>query len=161
MLKAKLSVFLFFLLVVLEVSAQSSLHADTSYYETGEVREIKTYKKRSLVNHLAFDKSGKLIYQSPLLPDQKVPTYRFASGRTYYDQRLTDTIVFERNIPYLNVRVYFPGATVMPIGHYSYFIKSWAPQPGTQKGKMVINVFENAFYKSKRVFNKVVYTDLK
>jgi hypothetical protein len=48
--------------------------------------------------------------------------------------------------------------------HLSVFsIKEWKAQPGTQKGKMVIDVYENVFEgeKSKRVFHQVVLIDIR
>jgi len=157
--KAKPPLFLFFLLIAVQSSGQTGLRTDTSYYESGEIREIRTFKKRSMINHLVFDQTGTLIYQSPLLPAQKIPTYRFVSGRTYYDQQLKDTVVFDNNIPHLNLFVSFSSATILRINGYTYFIKALKPQP--QKGKMVIKVIENAFVKTKVVLDKVVYWDIR
>jgi hypothetical protein len=149
------------LLVSLHAISQSNLHNDTSYYDNGAIREIRTRRNHSLISHLAFEESGELIYQSPLLPEQKNPKFKFVSGRTYFDAKRSDTMVFEKNIPRLNLLVNFVGATVWRITPYSFGIKGWKPQPGTQKGKMVIDIYENMFFKSKKVIHKVVYFDIR
>jgi hypothetical protein len=149
------------LLVSLSSEAQRGNHSDTNRYENGGIRDILTYKKNILVNHVAFDEQGKLIYQSPLLQGQKKPTYRLASGRSYFDSKNLDTLILNNNIPSLNLNVYFPGATFIKIDPYSYYIKSWKPQPNSNKGKMVIDIYENAFFKSKWVYHKVELIEIK
>jgi hypothetical protein len=149
------------LLVSLNVKGQSAIHSDTSYYENGAINEIRTYKKRTIINHIVFDEEGNLIYQSPLLQSQKIPNYRFASGRTYFDHEKLDTIIFEKNIPAMNLSAYLPGSTTYRIDAYSFVITDWHRQPDSQKGKMVIDIYENAFFKSKRVLHKIVLVDIK
>ena len=148
------------LLVSLQVIGQSNLHIDSSYYDNGSIKEIRTRRNHSLINHIVFDESGELIYQSPLLPTQKIPAFKFVSGRTYFDAERLDTIVFDKNIPRLNLYVIFQDATVARVTPNSYSIRSWKPQPGTRKGKMVIDIYENAFFKTKKVFHKVVFIDI-
>jgi len=161
LLKSTYLFILFLLLVTVEVSGQVNIHADTSDF--GNMMDIKTYRNKKLINHVVKDSAGKLMYQAPLLPAQKVPAFKFISGRTYYEKGKTDTIVFEHNIPQMNLNVYFPGGTVRRTNMYTYIIMEWRPQPGTQKGKMVIDVFENVFEneKSKRVNHKVVLMDIR
>lgn len=156
----KLLSLLISLVIYSTLHGQSKLRSDTNFYENGRIRDIITYKKKTLINHIGFDETGKLIYQSPLLANQRTPSYKFSSGRLYFDSTKLDTLIIGNNIPKANFNVYFPGATVMRIDAYTYFIKSWKPQPKTQKGKMVIDVVENAFFKPKNVCHKVVLIDL-
>lgn len=141
--------------------AQSDIRSDTNRYENGKTRDILTYKKKKLINHIGFDEYGNLNYQSPLLPNQKRPSFRFKSGRTYFDSIRLDTVIFEANVPAINLNVYFPGATVQRINSHTYFIKAWNPQPNTRKGKMVIDISENSFTKPRNVYHKVELLDIK
>ena len=153
---------LFFLLgVAIQVSGQAKLHVDTSYF--GSMLDIRTFKNKKIIRHVVIDTTGLLMYQAPLLPTQKMPAFKFLSGRSYYEKGKTDTIVFEKNIPQMNLQVYFAGATVRRTDLYTYVIKELRPQPGSEKGKMVIDVNENVFggEKSKRIFHKVVLIDIR
>jgi hypothetical protein len=116
-----------------------------------------------MIKHVVIDTTGVLMYQAPLLPTQKTPSFKFLSGRSYYEKGKTDTIVFEKNIPQMNLQVYFAGGTFRREGMYTYIIMELRPQPGTQKGKMVIDVNENVFEgeKYKKVFHKVVLIDIR
>jgi hypothetical protein len=149
------------LLSCFQSNGQSITHSDTNYYDNGAIKEILAYHKHLLVNHVAFNESGALLYQSPLMSMQKIPNFKFVSGRIYFDSVRLDTIVFDNNIPQMNLNVYFPGATILRISAYSFAIRSWKPQPNTQKGKMVIDIFENVFTKSSNVLHKVVFIDIK
>jgi len=140
---------------------QAEIRSDTNRYENGNIRDILTYKKKALINHIAFSETGKLTYQSPLLPYQRKPAYKFKSGRTYFDSKKLDTVVINDNVPEINLNVYFPGAKFTRLDQYTYFIQSWKSQPNTKKGKMVIDIYENTFFKSKRVYHKVVLIDIK
>ena len=141
--------------------AQSDIRSDTNRYENGRVRDILTYKKKKLINHIGFDEYGNLNYQSPLLPNQKIPSFRFKSGRTFFDNTELDTIIFDKNVPAINLNAYFPGATVQRINSHTYFIKAWKPQPNTSKGKIVIDVSENSFTKPKNVYHKIELVNIK
>jgi len=55
---------------------------------------------------------------------------------------------------------WYLGANVSKINPYAYIIKSWKPQPNTQKGKIVIDIYENVFTRPKRVFHKIVFVDI-
>ena len=155
---------LLLLFIVFPVSftskGQPGDHSDTNRYVSGSIRDILTYRKKELVSHVAFNEYGKLIYQSPLLPHQKKPVYKFKSGRSYFDSKRSDTIVINDNVPEVNLNVYFPGAKLTRLNQYTYFIQSWEPQPGSKKGKMVIDIYENSFSRSKRVYHKVVLVDI-
>ena len=157
----KITLFIIILFPNLQARGQAGLHTDTGYFENGSIKEIKTFRKNTLLNHIIFNEAGMLLYQSPLLPAQKKPAFRFASGRVYFDQHLSDTIVFENNVPQLNLHFYLPGATVLRIDPYSYLIKAWNAQSGTGKGKLVIDIYEDAFTKPKSVVHKVVLVDIK
>lgn len=162
-MKPTYSLIFLLLLVAVQARGQAKLHADTSYH--GSITDIRTYRNKTLIKHVAIDTAGLLMYQSPLLSTQKIPVFRFLSGRAYYDTEKRDTIVFEKNIPQMNLWANFPGAGVLRINPYTYIIKEWKAQPGTQKGKMVIDVYENVFEddskKSKKVFHKVVLIDIR
>jgi len=155
--------FLSFIIILTSHSliGQSNNYSDTIRYENGNIREILTYKKKKLIHHVAFDDLGKLIYQSPLLPNQTKPTYKFKSGRLYFDSKKLDTLVFNTNIPEMNLYVCFPGATIKQIDRYTYFIRSWSRQPKTGKGKMVIDVTENSFFKTRVVYYKEEAIEIK
>ena len=157
----KLFSLLISLLIFITARGQSNIRSDTNYYDNGSIRDILTYKKKVLVDHIAFDEDGKLMYQSPLLPNQKIPSYKFTSGRSYFDSNQLDTIILNNDIPKANLFVSFPGATVIRMDSYTYFIKSWSPQPNTKKGKMVIDIVENVFSKSKNICHKIILIDLK
>ena len=85
--------------------------------------------------------TNNLKYESPLNLNQ-IPktTYKFLSGRNYYDHTKTDTLVVNRDVPFMNESIYFPGAALISIDQYSWAIKSWKPQPHSQNGKMVVDI---------------------
>ena len=97
------------------------------------------YQNNSLISHKIYDSLGKLKYESPL-PYKSIPKtkFRFASGRSFYDHSKTDTLIVNDNIPFMNQYIYFPGARVIPLNHYSWIIEKWQPQPHSNNGKMVV-----------------------
>ena len=94
------------------------------------------YHNNKLVDHKIYDSAGNLKYHSPLkkrnIPKTK---YYFKSSRNYYDHNKLDTLIISEEVPYMNQNVYFPGATVKAVGKYSWEIKSWHPQPNSEKWK--------------------------
>lgn len=147
------------LFISLHAIGQNGLRIDTNY--NGKLVEYITYKNNKVINHIVYDEDGKLFYQSPLLPAQKVVRFHFASGRTYYDTKLGDTIVVDENIPVMNLHVMCTGCAIQMLTHYSYHIRSWSPQPKTNSGKLMIGVYENVFTNSKQVVKKELFIPLK
>ena len=145
----------------LSLNAQTDIHSDTNYYENARIRDILTYRKNKLINHIGFDEKGNLNYQSPLLPSQKTTSFKLKSGRSFFDTSKLDTIIFDTNVPAINLYVYFPDATVQKINSYTYFIKAWKPQPNTNKGKIVVDISENSFFKPKNVYHKIQLIEIK
>ena len=149
------------LFISLSLNAQTDVHSDTNYYENSRIRDILTYRKDKLINHIGFDEMGNLNYQSPLLPSQKTTSYKLKSGRSFFDSIKLDTLIFDTNVPAINLNVYFPSATVQKINSHTYFIKAWKPQPNTNKGKVVVDISENSFFKPKNVYHKIYLIEIK
>lgn len=147
------------LFISLRAIGQNSLRIDTNY--NIKTVEYLTYKNNKLINHVVYDEDGKLFYQSPLLPAQKIPRVHFASGRTYYDTKLGDTLVVEENIPPMNFHVSCSSCTYVMLTPYTYEIKALLPYRKTQKGRFIFNVYENAFTNSKLVVNKEIFFPLR
>ncbi|MFT3911453.1 MAG: hypothetical protein QM737_18665 [Ferruginibacter sp.] len=97
------------------------------------------YKNNLLISHKIYDSIGRLKYESPLPFKPILRTkFKFASGRLFYDHLKTDTLIVNNDIPFMNQNIYFPGATVTQLDHYSWIIKNWQTQPHSSNVKMVV-----------------------
>ena len=108
------------------------------YYAEDDIFHFN-YRNNSLISHKIYDSNHKLKYESPLsLKSIPKTTLHFTSGRKYYDHTKVDTLIVNKDVPFMNLNIYFPGATVMSIDKYSWIIKAWKAQPHSQNGKMVV-----------------------
>ena len=134
------------------------------YYSPDDIFNF-SYQNNQLQSHTIYDSTNHLKYKSPLNIDN-IPktTFHFTSGRNFYKSGSTDTLLINHDVPFLNQNIYFPGATVRSIDKYSWQISRWDPQPGTSKGKMVIDISqftidgfpETASIKSKALRHEVI-----
>ena len=60
----------------------------------------------------------------------------------------------------MNLNVYFPGATVYKINYWTYAIKNWTSQPGTKKGKIVVDIIQDVFTDTKLLKEEILYPTL-
>ncbi len=110
------------------------------YYSNNDIFYFE-YKNGLLISHKIYDSVHNLKYESPLdIKSIKKTVYRFTSGRDYFDNTKTDTLIIDKNIPIMNSYVYFPGATATRIDSYSWALKNWGPQPNSTNGKMVVSI---------------------
>jgi hypothetical protein len=120
------------------------------------------YSEDSLIRHRVYNKFNKLKYESPLNL-KRVPrtTFKFSSGRKYFDTKSFDTLIINKDVPLLNLSVYFPGAKVYKIDNYTYVIKDWKPQPNSNNGKFVVNIYQDIFAEAKILREEIIYVTLK
>jgi len=99
------------------------------------------YQNNKLLSHTIYDSTNQLKYKSPLdIHNIPKTTFHFTSGRTFYKRGSIDTLLINQDVPCMNQNIYFPGATFRSIDKYTWEIRRWDPQPGTSKGKMVIDI---------------------
>jgi hypothetical protein len=93
-----------------------------SYYEDGTLN-ADTYKENKLIVHMVFDSLINLLYQTPLdIPKVTHTTYKFRSGRTYFDPTKIDTIeIINNDIPPYNKAYTILGANLVPVNHLGVF----------------------------------------
>ncbi len=128
------------------------------------------YQNNKLQSHKIYDSKNRLKYKSPL-DIQAIPktNFYFKSGRNFYKSGSIDTLVINQTVPFMNQNIYFPGATIHSIDQYSWEIRQWDTQPGTSKGKMVIDITqfnidglpETALIKSKSLRHEVILVPIK
>ena len=71
-------------------------------------------------------------------------TFRFTSGRTYFDQRKTDTIIIVNiGLPTQNRGMEVTGALFTSFGEDSFMVKTSKYYPDLRQLKIKINRFEN------------------
>jgi antitoxin component YwqK of YwqJK toxin-antitoxin module len=139
-----------------------------TYYSKDDIFYFD-YRNNKLISHKIFDSAYHLKYQSPLnLKKNHQTKYHFVSGRDYYSKGKIDTITIDKDIPYMNEYVYFPGATVRSIGKYAWEISNWNQLPNSEYGKMIIDVSEyivetpeTVSKKSKKLRHKVILIPIK
>ena len=80
-------------------------------YYSDEVH-VDKYFEDNLVEHLVFDTSGRLLLQAPCeIPVEGHSSYKFQSGRTYFDKAKIDTIqILNNDIPPYNLSYTVIGA---------------------------------------------------
>ncbi|HVX26420.1 MAG TPA: hypothetical protein VHB70_08770 [Parafilimonas sp.] len=138
------------------------------YYSNDDIFYFD-YHNNKLRSHKIYDSANNLKYESPLdIKNIPKTTYHFTSGRDFYKQGETDTLIINSDVPYLNENVYFPGAIVKSVGKYSWEIQAWKAQPNSTNGKMVIDInqfiveaFETATKKSKLLRHEVILVPIK
>jgi hypothetical protein len=120
------------------------------------------YNEDSLIRHRVYSKFSELKYESPLNL-KRIPktTFKFSSGRKYFDRKSFDTLIINKDVPLLNLNVYFPGAKVYKIDNYTYMIKDWEPQPNSNNGKFVVNIYQDIFASAKILREEIIYVTLK
>lgn len=94
-----------------------------SYYQDGIIH-TDTYKDTALVMHMVFDSVMNLLYQTPLtLPKVIHTTYKFRSGRTYFDKNKIDTIeIINNDIPPFNKGYVFNGVNSIRVNSFGVFM---------------------------------------
>lgn len=116
-----------------------------SYLEDGTIN-ADNYKGNSLMAHLVYDSFMNLLYETPLLiPKITHTTYRFRSGRTYFDQNKIDTIeIINEDFPPYNKGYIIRGASLIPINHLGVFaITNYQKSKAPDHLKLWLTVSQN------------------
>jgi hypothetical protein len=93
-----------------------------TYYDDGTIN-ANTYKDNKVIVHLIFDSLMNLLYETPLdIPKVSHTTYKFRSGRTYFDPNKIDTIeIINDDIPPYNKGYTILGASLTSINNLGVF----------------------------------------
>jgi hypothetical protein len=96
----------------------------STYYD--DRTEVKLYEEDSFVNFSIYDPQNVLEYRMPLDTSLiKKATFRFLSGRSYFDKSKTDTMLLVTNgVPMANRVLSINGATMSFINDTMYTIRS-------------------------------------
>lgn len=116
-----------------------------TYYDDGTLN-ADTYKENKLLVHMVFDSLINLLYQTPVdLPKVTHTTYKFRSGRNYFDQTKTDTIeIINNDIPPYNKGYTISGASLTPLNHLGVFaITNYQKKKAPNHLKIYLSVSQN------------------
>jgi len=116
-----------------------------TYYDDGTLN-ANTYKENKLILHMVFDSLSNLLYQTPVdIPKVTHTTYKFRSGRNYFDQTKTDTIeIINNDIPPYNKAYTILGASLTPLNHLGVFaINNYQKKKASNHLKIYLSVSQN------------------
>lgn len=134
----------------------------TFYYAANDIMLFE-YKNNRIIRQVILDSNQNVKYESPLNINKiGKTTFEFASGRSFYRMNTTDTIYFHnKDVPSMNLNIYFPGATVIRLNNTTYIIRKWDAQLNTNKGKIVVGIYDRMFTHPFILRNDIFLIDIK